>query len=571
VRSPYEVRQRLGIAALIISSVTAIGCGSRGDPLPPLYPNPPAIVGLTAAQRGTFAVLRFPEPPLVSAVGSESVELEAVEVLQYAERYPVLNIDALVAGLERRRDVMVEDTRAERAAAAARAAAEAAAAAGGVAGAAGEAGETEALPTTVRTRTRSEDLIHRLPPDLLAEWEAQGVSNEVVLVAAQQLVDAVGILWDRVRMPSTILDPDGPPPPLPAAGLIAAESADLFDPVSLERPLAVGAFVARASVARSIPVDQFEDLLTEDLLAANRLTAEMLQVAIPVGAPAPGDLRTRYFFAVRGRSDRQVPGQVTAVVALAPVPVPVAPDVLLATVGSDGIELSWEPPSGDVTLRRLDPETLRYNVYRMAADELAGPTPLNPVPLTEPEFTDNSLRWGETYIYEVRALVVFPGTLQRESAGTKSTEVLAIDTFPPGSPGAVRVDRALDQVTLQWAPSASLDIVGYRVYRHPFPAPPVPSRYDPTVEEEGAVPAPPPRAAAAPAVAVEGATEPQEEPNEMVAAGWELLTENPVISGRFTDRAADPQVRYVYAVEAIDAAGNVSALAVGTEGGDVDR
>ena len=571
MRPPYEVRQRLGIAALIISSLAGVGCGSRGDPLPPIYPNPPAMTGLTVAQRGTFAVLRFPEPPLVSSAGSESVELEAVEILQYAERYPVLTIDALVAGLERRRDVMVLDTKAERDAAAARAEAEAAAAAGGVAGAAG-ADDPEAQPTVVRPRTPDEDLIYRLPPALLAQWQAQGVSNEVVLVAARQLVTGVGVLWDRLRMPSTILDPDGPPPPLPAAGRIAAESADLFDPVSLERNLQVGAFVARASVARSIPIDQFEDFVAADLGAAPVGAAQMLQVAIPVGAPAPGDLRTRYFFAVRGRSDRQVPGQVTAAIALAPVPVPVAPDGLFATVGSDGIELSWEPPSGDVTLRRLDPEAVRYNVYRFAPDQLAGPASLNTVPLTEPEYTDNALQWGESYIYEVRALVVFPGALQRESEGTRSSEVLAIDTFPPGPPGEVRVSRALDQVTLTWAPSASLDITGYRVYRHSFPAPPVPSRYDPTAEEEeGTVPPPSPRAAVDPGLAAEGETEPQEEPNEMVDAGWELLTEDPLPVSRFTDRAADPQVRYVYAIEAIDAAGNVSALAVGTEGGDVDR
>ena len=101
MRSPYEIRQRLALAVLIISSVSGISCGSRGNPRPPIYPNPPAMLGLTVAQRGTFAVLRFPEPPLLSSMGSEDVELEAVEVLQYAERYPVLTIDALVAGLER--------------------------------------------------------------------------------------------------------------------------------------------------------------------------------------------------------------------------------------------------------------------------------------------------------------------------------------------------------------------------------------------------------------------------------------------------------------------------------------
>ncbi len=57
----------------------------------------------------------------------------------------------------------------------------------------------------------------------------------------------------------------------------------------------------------------------------------------------------------------------------------------------------------------------------------------------------------------------------------------------------------------------------------------------------------------------------------MVDAGWELLTTDPVPFSRFTDTTADPSVRYVYAVEAIDAAGNLSALALGTEPGDNNR
>jgi hypothetical protein len=89
---------------------------------------------------------------------------------------------------------------------------------------------------------------------------------------------------------------------------------------------------------------------------------------------------------------------------------------------------------------------------------------------------------------------------------------------------------------------------------------------------------PPPGAQGAAAVAAGGdvaagqevAEQAQEETNPMIDAGWELLTADPAPFSRYTDDA-DPAVRWVYAVEAIDAAGNLSALAVQAEGGDRDR
>ena len=57
----------------------------------------------------------------------------------------------------------------------------------------------------------------------------------------------------------------------------------------------------------------------------------------------------------------------------------------------------------------------------------------------------------------------------------------------------------------------------------------------------------------------------------MIAAGWELASEDLVQFGRYTDRNPEPGVRYAYAVEAVDRENNVSALLVGEESGNVDR
>jgi len=89
----------------------------------------------------------------------------------------------------------------------------------------------------------------------------------------------------------------------------------------------------------------------------------MLQVAVSLGTPAPGELRTRYFFAVRGKSTDQTPGAVTAVVPMAPVPVPVAPAAL-----DDTMLLSYVLDAGrnkhnldDLAFRHLAHETIKFS------------------------------------------------------------------------------------------------------------------------------------------------------------------------------------------------------------------
>jgi hypothetical protein len=454
-----------------------------------------------------------------------------------------------------------------------------------------------------------------MPPDLLQEWRAAGLAEDTVLDGAQRLVSAVDVLWNALSMPQTIFDP-AQPPPLPPPASIAAASATALAPAASERLLPAGAFLGRAAVSRSVAYEQLGEITTGPTGAAGSTsptaaapggTGEMLQVAIPVGVPAPRELRTRYFFAVRGRSQRNVPGEVATVVSLAPVPVPVAPENLEVTVGSTGVTLSWAPPSGDLLLRRVDPVDLRYNVYRIEPEGVAPPAPLNPAPLQLPQYTDSTMRWGDSYAYEVRAVSPLVGTIIRESDGARTDVVQVVDVYPPAPPSDLQVVRADRRVTLQWTPSTSIDIIGYRVYRHPFPAPPVPERSTGDETEAGDEPAagaagePPADAQAAGAqaagqqaarqqaaggqVAVQQAAgaqaaagageqiaaEAQEETNPMIDAGWELLTADPAPFSRHTDQDADPAVRWVYAVEAIDAAGNLSALAVQDEGGDRDR
>ncbi len=560
------------------------GCGSRGAPLPPVYPNPPSIPGLIVAQQGSSGIMQFPQPEVSTIIGGQDVELESVQVLVYAERYPVLNVTVLIEGLKRQREVMVQDAEAEAAAAGVRAYL---AMLELIVGADSwvpppPSDDPDAPVATVRRRTPDEDAIHRVPKELLMQWQNQGLAADTILQSAHQLTDAVEVVSNTLGLPASIVDPSQPPPPLPSVGdsiwyesVIAAVSQPVLQKETYERPLQVSAFLGRAAVAHEVPVEQFDAILSiiEPPPAPPSVVYtppvppnEILQVSVSLGTPALGDLRTRYFFAVRSKSTQDVPGEVTTVVSMAPVPVPVAPTSLNVAIGSSGVSLTWDPSVADLLLRRLGPKALAYNVYRLLPGGVTGPTPLNPAPLLRPTYTDGTVRSGETYLYEVRAIIQESTLLpllspKRESRGVKSDPVKVTDRYRPAPPTSVSLTRADNIVTLQWTPSTSIDIVGYRVYRHPYPAPTVPNRSELPLDEAPLSETPGGQGSVAQEI---------EEFNEMVEAGWELITDGLVPFSRTFDGNADPSVRYIYAVEAIDAAGNLSTLAIGSEDQDSD-
>ena len=79
MRARNSIPSRLVSGSLVAVVSILAGCGSRRDPLPPVYPNPPPITGLIVTQRGSFGILRFPPPELSVIVGAEDVELESTQ------------------------------------------------------------------------------------------------------------------------------------------------------------------------------------------------------------------------------------------------------------------------------------------------------------------------------------------------------------------------------------------------------------------------------------------------------------------------------------------------------------
>jgi len=175
----------------------------------------------------------------------------------------------------------------------------------------------------------------------------------------------------------------------------------------------------------------------------------------------------------------------------------------------------------------LPPGPTRYNVYReMAPDPLElpegpargewraeAPVALNAAPLDVLAFEDPLLFDGRERCYHVRA-VRGAAVVSVQSEATPRICVTPVDTEPPAAPEGLTAEALDGAITLLWDPNVDEDLGGYLILRG------VPG--DATLSQ---------------------------------------LTERPVASARYVDRAIMPGTPYVYEVVAVDnrvPLGNVS-------------
>jgi hypothetical protein len=210
----------------------------------------------------------------------------------------------------------------------------------------------------------------------------------------------------------------------------------------------------------------------------------------------------------RGRFSTRVP------VSLAPAPAP--PSSPTVTYDEKAITVAWTSSASTgaaqnqaevLPSRPLGPQRppLGYNVY----DSTAG-TLLTAAPVTEPRYTDSRIVWGEERCYVVRA-IERTAALSVESEAQAPRCVTLVDTFPPAAPKDLKAVSTEGAISLIWEASPESDLAGYIILRAQAPAEPV---------------------------------------TPVVSA--------PVLETSFND-AVQPGVRFVYAVRAVDKAGNASA------------
>jgi hypothetical protein len=206
---------------------------------------------------------------------------------------------------------------------------------------------------------------------------------------------------------------------------------------------------------------------------------------------------------------RKGPFSTRVSVSLAPPPEP--PPAPTVSYDEKAITLSWAPLAAGGGPDSVLPSTplgapqrsLGYHVYE-------GATRLTKTAVADPTFADPRLEWGEKRCYVVRTAEKVNEAVV-ESAGSPERCITPVDTFPPAAPKTLQSVASVGAITLIWEPNAERDLAGYIVLR--------------------------------------GGGENDLQP----------ITASPITATQFKDDLA-PGTRHVYAVRAVDKAGNASAI-----------
>ena len=237
-----------------------------------------------------------------------------------------------------------------------------------------------------------------------------------------------------------------------------------------------------------------------------------------LGPPATLPVRT---YAVFGMSARGKKGPLSRRVTVPLVPPPPPPTGAAITYDETAIQLTWTAAgaaaaaadSGVLPARPLGAArpAITYHVYDATAPAAA--VRLTKTPLDVPKFSDTRMVWGQERCYVIVAAQTVGGTTIESDAPPPACKKL-VDTFPPAAPKDIRAIASEGTISLIWEPNTEKDLAGYVVLRGVEPAP--------TLQ------------------AVTSESEPMSEPS-------------------FKD-AVQPGIAYVYAVRAVDKAGNMSPL-----------
>lgn len=230
---------------------------------------------------------------------------------------------------------------------------------------------------------------------------------------------------------------------------------------------------------------------------------ELLTAPMLVGGTAVARTYVGVGITTRGRR-----GLLSGAVAIPLSPAPPAPGQPAVTYDETVVTITWP---------EVEPG-LAYAVYDVSPppdakpEDAAARAPERRVstePVTATTFADPRITWNVERCYTVRA-VKLVDRLSVEGDAAPPRCVTLKDTFPPAAPSGVTAVASEGAISLIWTPSPSADLAGYRVLRAEAPA-------------------------TTPAAITSG-----------------LLSQT-----TYSD-AARAGVRYTYAVQAVDSAGNVS-------------
>ena len=237
--------------------------------------------------------------------------------------------------------------------------------------------------------------------------------------------------------------------------------------------------------------------------------------APPAGAPT-GPQYTVRVYVVRGVSKGGRAGQPSTRVTLPLLPPPAAPDAPKASFTEKAIVLEWTSPAPAAAA-----PPMLYNVYRSAEKtDMSGKPqpPVNTAPLAAPRFEIAGAELGARQCFEVRSVTVVQN-IPLEGAATPAACVTPRDIFPPATPQGLSLLLLDGAIELVWDAGSEPDLAGYTILR-------------------------------------------AEAPGDTLRP----LTPAPLRETTFRDSTVKSGVRYVYAIVAVDRAGNASPQSARVEG-----
>ena len=388
------------------------------------------------------------------------------------------------------------------------------------------------LPPLQRIPVAPPDLsLTRIDQDVYAQFKIPTVNIDGVGPADVARVELYAVTADAppqgedpedLRRLSTLVGSEvvrSPVPPPPRA--------DAQPPVPLPPPgpgLDQGAAVVFRE--RLTPEMRTPVALPEDERARERDVA--LDVPRPLVAPPDTGGPQRFYYAVavsrRGRY-----GPATPPVAAPLGPTSAAPGELTIAVDENSVKLTWAAPAdargvvaaGDpawLPSRPIvpGPEPTTYDVYEVPGNQspstptIVVPAPLTPAPVGTLEFAQTDIALGAERCFVVRPVDIVSGVHVRGPASPVVCAAFA-DTYPPAPATKLESIATNGLITLLWEGSAAKDLAGYIVLR-----------------------------------------------GEAGNATLTPLTPAPIAPTTYRDDTVRPGVRYLYAIVAVDKAGNRS-------------
>ena len=228
------------------------------------------------------------------------------------------------------------------------------------------------------------------------------------------------------------------------------------------------------------------------LLPTERILNGLPRVT-PVIMP-PMEVLSRTYVAI-GVSTRGRRGAISgrAVVPLSPAPpAPGPPEV---TYDEEAVTIEWTPVGHEGlslapallparVIAPVTPETM-YSVYELplpheAVAEPSLGTRLTSAPVDGQSYVDSRIEWGDERCYAVRVVHRYSEGLTVEGDASSPTCLTLVDVFPPAAPTGVQSISSEGAIVLIWNPVSAADLAGYVILRgepgsvlQPIAVPPV--------------------------------------------------------------------------------------------------